>query len=60
MLVEGAHIEQDDLVINPIGLTLVHGLHYLIVALLLSLVVVLEQVDQIALLEESRHPIFLG
>lgn len=37
-----------------------HGLHDLVVVLLLSLIVVLEQVDQIALFEESRHPIFLG
>lgn len=46
--------------IDPVGFTLVEGLYYLIVFLLLTLIVVLQQVNQVALLEKTTHPVFLS
>lgn len=37
-----------------------HGLYYFIELLLFSLVVVLQQIDQISLLEVARHPVLLS
>lgn len=51
ILVKGSHINKDDLVVDPVGLALVHGLHDLVELLLLSLVVVLQEIHQIAFLE---------
>lgn len=50
-MVEGAHINEDDLIVDPVGLAFMHGLNYLVELLLLALVVVLQEIHQIALLE---------
>lgn len=52
--------EESDFVVDPVGLALVEGFHYLVVSLLFSFAVVLQQIDEISLLEVATHPVLLG
>lgn len=54
------HGSEVDLIVNPVSLPFVEGLNYLVEFLVSSLVVVLKQVHQIALLEITAHPILFG
>lgn len=47
------------LVVDPVGLPLMQGLNDLMELLILSLAVVLDQLDQVSVLEVATHPIFL-
>lgn len=60
IMIEGAHIYKDDLIVDPVGLAFVHGLHYFIELLLFSLVIVLQEIYHISLLKVTGHPVFLS
>ena len=49
-----------NLVVNPVSLSLVHCLYYFIVFLFTTLVVIIEEFCEVAVLEKSVNPIFLA